>query len=280
MKAFGIAAAAVGLLVACGESSGSERRPTPTVTATATGPSPSRTAAPTASGSAVTASAGTSTPATSAPPSGTTRPPTTTTTSPGTPAKVTRLTPAGTHAQDVSGTVRTSLGEEPVDPDGEVVVGSPNGATQTISISNSALVYDFTQRLTNTGLRASRLHLRTALFDVTYAPPDELLLPSNPRPGDTWGWSVRSTDGGSTLTFSGRYVGTRTVDVAGTRVTTHRLDVRLRSRGNVTFDSTSDQDLATTTLLPVFQHTTSTGTSNGVSFATDISAILRDASGT
>ena len=265
------------LLAACGSSGTPEGMPSPAASASATSTptAPSRTSAPPTSrpvtSSGVPSTAATGTAATTSRPA-TTAPPAT--------GEVTRLTPAGTHAQRVSGTVRTSLGEDDVDPDGELSVGSPSGPTQTVRLTNSALDYDLTQTLGDDGLRVSRLHLRSALFDVTFAPSDETLLPAHPRTGDTWTWSAPSTDGSSTLTFSARYDGTRTVDVAGRRVATHRVVVRLRSTGSLTFDSTSEQDLSTRTLLPVSQHTRSTGSYNGVGFATDITAILRDASGT
>jgi hypothetical protein len=192
----------------------------------------------------------------------------------------TRLTPAGTHQTMVSGTVRSSLGSRPVDPDGQVRVGAPNGESQLISITNSALLYEFTQRLTGDGLTVSQIHLRTDLFDVTFSPSQGLLLPARPEPGQRWSWSARSDDDSSTLSFEARYLGRDSVSLAGSRVTTHHLAVTLTSTGRVVFTSTSDRHLAVTTLLPVSERTQTHGRSRGISFNSDIDAILRSASGT
>lgn len=142
----------------------------------------------------------------------------------------------GKYVYDVNGSASSGLDptERPANGRSVLTVDPRRGDDQrwaTVSDLSSRPPSEQVLRFLPSGVRLVRLRVGGGFAEFAPSPP--VLAAPTPPAGAPWSWSIRSTDGATSLAASFRYRGTETVTVGGQAVPSYVIEGQLRFSGAI-----------------------------------------------
>lgn len=127
------------------------------------------------------------------------------------------------------------------------------------------------------GAYLSSLRLTSPAFDVAFEATEPVLaLPAAASRG--WSWRLRSTDGGTTASFTASDAGSSTVTLGGQNQPCRLTKARLQLTGDVQVDIDLSTCYLRRTLLALRSESTSNGTYQGFDYSSNQTTTLSSAS--
>jgi hypothetical protein len=110
------------------------------------------------------------------------------------------LASPGHYTYQVSGTAQTAFGNQNLDGTSDLTVDRPQGGRQHSVDRRHDGTTEQTVVARSSGVYLADLHISQQGFDEDFRPASAvLLLPANPRQGQSWSWRMTSTDGKYTM---------------------------------------------------------------------------------
>jgi hypothetical protein len=187
------------------------------------------------------------------------------------------LPPPGSYKYRVTGNSTSFFGSQQVNDTATLVVDEPNGNTERTKqqSQDGSTVQGLASR--SDGLYLTEVHLSQTGFDADFKPVGKaLLFPGRAHQGQSWQWTMKSTDDKYTLharlTIADLHSSATTQ--SGDRVSTVAVSSILHITGS-NFDITVHQrDESGRDALIVREHAVTNGTAYGTKVQSDVTSVL------